>query len=116
MGIAGAGNSGTVLAVALHAAPRGGVSAGRRRSAARSLPMTALAALVFLRAPKDSPNQPPPTRARREYIARAARSSTRSGSAVFYSITFGGFVGLRACSRIFFHDQYRRRAKSRPAI
>jgi NNP family nitrate/nitrite transporter-like MFS transporter len=53
---------------------------------------------------RDAPN-PAPARTLREY---AAPLKTRDAwwFCVFYSITFGGFVGLTSFLSIFFHDEY----------
>jgi NNP family nitrate/nitrite transporter-like MFS transporter len=102
MGIAGAGNSGTVLASLFM--PRLAAAFGWHAAiGCAALPMT-LAALVFVLCAKDSPTQPAPRRLR-EYLG-VARQLDTLWFAVFYSITFGGFVGLASVLAIFFHDNY----------
>ena len=102
MGIAGAGNSGTVLASLFM--PRLAAAFGWHVAiGCAALPMT-LAALVFIACAKDSPTQPPP-RALTEYLG-VARQLDTLWFAIFYSITFGGFVGLASVLAIFFNDHY----------
>jgi len=102
MGIAGAGNSGTVLASLFM--PRLAAAYGWHAAiGVAAAPMT-LAALVFVTCAKDSPSQPAPRRLA-EYLG-VARQLDTLWFAVFYSITFGGFVGLASVLAIFFHDQY----------
>jgi NNP family nitrate/nitrite transporter-like MFS transporter len=102
MGIAGAGNSGTVLASLFM--PRLAAAFGWHAAIGfAALPMS-LAALVFVACAKDSPSQPAPRRLV-EYVG-VARQLDTLWFAVFYSITFGGFVGLASVLAIFFHDQY----------
>jgi len=102
MGIAGAGNSGTVLASLFM--PRLAAAFGWHAAiGCAALPMT-LAALVFILCAKDSPSQPAPRRLG-EYVG-VARQLDTLWFAVFYSITFGGFVGLASVLAIFFHDRY----------
>lgn len=102
MGIAGAGNSGTVLASLFM--PRLAAAYGWRAATGLALVPMAAAALVFFFCAKDSPTQPPPRRLR-EYRA-VLRQLDTFWFALFYSITFGGFVGLASLLGIFFHDQY----------
>jgi NNP family nitrate/nitrite transporter-like MFS transporter len=102
MGIAGAGNSGTVLASLFM--PRLAAAFGWHAAIGLAAIPMALAALVFLACAKDSPTQPPP-RPLREYLG-VARQMDTVWFAIFYSITFGGFVGLASTLAIFFHDQY----------
>ncbi|MEO6028894.1 MAG: MFS transporter, partial [Candidatus Binatia bacterium] len=102
LGIAGAGNSGTVLASLFM--PRLAAAFGWHAAIGlAALPMV-LAALVFFLCAKDSPSQPAP-RPFIEYL-KVARQMDTFWFAVFYSITFGGFVGLASILAIFFHDQY----------
>ena len=102
LGIAGAGNSGTVLATFF--GPRLAVAFGWHAVFALALIPVMLAwALVWLVA-RDAPSQPRP-RPLSEY---AAPLKTRDAWSfcLFYSVTFGGFVGLASFLNIFFHDQY----------
>lgn len=102
MGIAGAGNSGTVLASLFM--PRLAAAFGWQAAMGVAiLPMVA-AGLVFLLCARDSPQQPPPKRWA-DYLA-VLRELDTVWFCLFYSITFGGFVGLASFLGIFFHDQY----------
>src|SRR5207237_10062900 len=58
----------------------------------------------FVLMAKDSPNQPAP-RPLAEY-GRVLRYADAWWFCLFYSVTFGGFVGLARFLNIFFHDQY----------
>ncbi len=60
--------------------------------------------IVFALFAKDSPNQPPPKRWA-DYAAVLGLRDTW-WFCLFYSITFGGFVGLASFLSTFFHDQY----------
>ena len=102
MGIAGAGNSG--MALATFFGPRLAVGLGWQSVFALALIPVALTALLVAVVGRDAPDQPP-ARPLREY---AAPLKTRDAwwFCVFYSVTFGGFVGLSSFLSIFFHDQY----------
>jgi NNP family nitrate/nitrite transporter-like MFS transporter len=102
LGIAGAGNSGTALATFF--APRLAATWGWQNVFAFAMiPVSLTWALIWLLA-RDAPDHPP-ARSLREY---AAPLKTRDAwwFCVFYSVTFGGFVGLTSFLSIFFHDQY----------
>jgi NNP family nitrate/nitrite transporter-like MFS transporter len=102
MGIAGAGNSGTVLASLF--LPRLAEAFGWHAAVGLlTLPMLAVAVLFFGCA-KDSPTQPAP-RPLRDY-ATVLRQADALWFCLFYAITFGGFVGLASFLGIFFRDQY----------
>lgn len=102
MGIAGAGNSGTVLASLF--VPRLAAAYGWHAAMGlAALPMI-LAAVVFVVCAKDSPQQPAPKQPR-EYVA-VLRQVDTLWFCLFYAITFGGFVGLASFLSVFFHDQY----------
>ncbi len=102
MGIAGAGNSGTVLAALF--APRLAQIVGWH--SVMGLALIPLAAIFLLYAflAKDSPEQPAPQRLSRYLLV--LRESDTYWFSFFYSVTFGGFVGLASFLVIFFHDQY----------
>jgi NNP family nitrate/nitrite transporter-like MFS transporter len=102
LGIAGAGNSGTVIAFLL--APRIAEASGWHTVFGLALlPLAAVFAVLLLLA-QDSPRQPPPISAR-DY--RAALSQPDAGwFCLFYGVTFGGFVGLGAYFAILLHDSY----------
>ena len=100
MGIAGAGNSGTV--VAAFVAPRLAERVGWHAVFGLALIPLAAALTVYTLMAKDSPAQPP-ARPLREYLA-VLRVSDTWWFNLFYMLTFGGFVGLASFLPIFFHD------------
>ncbi len=102
MGIAGAGNSGTALATFF--GPRLAEQIGWHAVFGLALIPVLLTLVVFCFLAKDSPTQPGPQPLAR-YAAVLANRDTW-WFCVFYSITFGGFVGLASMLNIFFHDQY----------
>lgn len=102
MGIAGAGNSGTALATFF--APRLVPLVGWHGVFALAL-LPILATLVlFVLFARESPNQPPP-RPLRAYAAVLGLRDTW-WFCFFYSITFGGFVGLASFLNSYFRLQY----------
>jgi MFS transporter, NNP family, nitrate/nitrite transporter len=102
LGLVGAGNSGTVLAALL--APALAASFGWLNVVGlAAIPLTAVLVL-FLVLAKDSPTAPPP-RPLAEY-GRLLRTGDTWWFMVFYSVTFGGFVGLASSLTIYFNDQY----------
>jgi NNP family nitrate/nitrite transporter-like MFS transporter len=102
LGIAGAGNSGTVLASL--GAPRLAEALGWRAVfGLAALPVAAVLAAFALLA-RDSPDRPRPARAG-AYLA-ALRQADAGWFCLFYGVTFGGFVGLASYLGIFFRDQY----------
>lgn len=102
MGIAGAGNSGTVLAAFF--APRLAERLGWHAVFALALIPLAAAVAVYTLLARESPAQPPPRRLG-EYLA-VLRVADTWWFNLFYMVTFGGFVGLASYLPIFFHDQY----------
>ena len=102
MGIAGAGNSGTV--VAAFVAPRLAERVGWHAVFGVALIPLAAALAVYALLAKDSPAQPAPRRLH-EYLS-VLRVSDTWWFNLFYMVTFGGFVGLASFLPIFFHDQY----------
>jgi NNP family nitrate/nitrite transporter-like MFS transporter len=102
LGLAGAGNSGTVFASLL--APTLAVMFGWRNVLGlAALPLIAVF-IYFLLAAKDSPKSPP-----RKTMADYARLLGKADAwwlMFFYSVSFGGFVGLSSFLPIYFHDQY----------
>ena len=102
MGIAGAGNSGTLLATlfAPRLAERFGWAA---MFGIAMLPLLAVF-LLFVVFAKDSPAPRKMTTAR-DYGA-VLRESDTLWLAFLYSLTFGGFVGFSSFLTTFFHDQY----------
>ena len=102
LGIAGAGNSGTVLA-ALFAPGLAGLVGWENVIGLDAIPLLATLA-VFVLLAKDSPNAPPPKRLA-DY-GRLLRIGDAWWLMAFYSVTFGGFVGLASSLTIYFNDQY----------
>jgi NNP family nitrate/nitrite transporter-like MFS transporter len=102
MGIAGAGNSGTVLASLF--APRLAEVLGWHGVFGLALLPVVLTFTVYLILAKDSPEQPPP-KPWRSYFMVLQEADTWWFN-VLYSVTFGGFVGLASFLAIFFYDQY----------
>lgn len=103
LGIAGAGNSGTVLASLF--APRLAEFLGGWRPVflVVMLPLAIAWLVVFLLA-KDAPGKVT-IKTFAEYIDVIKKPDTLWLS-LMYSVTFGGFVGLATFLPIFFHDQY----------
>jgi NNP family nitrate/nitrite transporter-like MFS transporter len=102
LGIAGAGNSGTVLAALF--APGLAVALGWQNVVGlAAIPMCG-ALVVFLLLAKDSPNAAPP-KPLADYL-RLLRIGDAWWFMFFYSVTFGGFVGLASSLTIYFNDQY----------
>ncbi len=102
LGIAGAGNSGTVFA-SLFAPGLAKIVGWNGVLGLAVLPLT-LAFLVYLFAAKDSPNAPPPKKLT-EYLA-VLRMPDAWWFMFFYAVTFGGFVGLASSLAIYFNTDY----------
>jgi NNP family nitrate/nitrite transporter-like MFS transporter len=102
MGIAGAGNSGTVLASLF--APSLAELFGWRNVFGLALIPVLLTLAVYILLAKESPSRPQPKRLI-DYFSVLKEADT-FWFCFFYSITFGGFVGLASFLGIFFHDQY----------
>jgi MFS transporter, NNP family, nitrate/nitrite transporter len=102
MGIAGAGNSGTALATFF--GPRLAVHWGWHAVFGLALIPVLVTLVLFALLAEDSPNQPAPKRLS-DYAAVLSLRDTW-WFCLFYSVTFGGFVGLASFLNIFFHDQY----------
>jgi MFS transporter, NNP family, nitrate/nitrite transporter len=103
LGLAGAGNSGTVFASLL--APALAAAFGWRNVLAlAALPLIAVFIFFFFAA-KDSPKCPP-RKSMNDY-ARLLREADCWWLMFFYGVSFGGFVGLSSFLPIYFHDQYR---------
>jgi NNP family nitrate/nitrite transporter-like MFS transporter len=102
MGIAGAGNSGTVLAAFF--APRLAEAFGWHAVFGLALfpVLGALGAHTLLA--RETPNQSPP-KPLGEYLSVIREPDTWWFN-LFYMVTFGGFVGLASYLPIFFSDQY----------
>ena len=102
LGIAGAGNSGTVFA-ALFAPGLAAAYGWNSVFGLAAIPL-GLAFVAYLAMAKDSPNRPPP-KSLREYL-RVFRIADAWWFMFFYAVTFGGFVGLASSLTIYFSDQY----------
>lgn len=102
MGIAGAGNSGTVLSSLF--APRLAQAYGWQAVFGLALIPILLTLVAFALLAKDSPTTPK-TLGLRGY-ARVLGQADTGWFAVIYAVTFGGFVGLGSYLAIFLRDQY----------
>ncbi len=103
MGITAAGNSGTVLANLI--APRLADVVGWHNVLGMAMAPLALVLLAFLLMAKDSPShakgQP------LGHYLTALKHRDLWIFCLFYSVTFGGYVGLSSFLPIFFRDQYK---------
>jgi NNP family nitrate/nitrite transporter-like MFS transporter len=102
LGIAGAGNSGTVLASLF--APALAVRFGWTNVLGMALIPLAVAFTVFVLFAKDSPRRPAPKSAG-AYLKVLSRPDAW-GLMGLYAVTFGGFVGLSSSLPIYFHSEY----------
>ncbi|MBI4432341.1 MAG: NarK/NasA family nitrate transporter [Candidatus Omnitrophica bacterium] len=102
MGIAAAGNSGTVLASLF--APKLAEAFGWHNVFGLALIPVLATLLFFCVFAKESPDRPAPKKFS-DYWSVCKENDTY-WFCFFYSITFGGFVGLASFLGIFFHDQY----------
>jgi NNP family nitrate/nitrite transporter-like MFS transporter len=102
MGVAGAGNSGTALATLF--GPMLAAWLGWHQVFGLALIPIALTLALFVWLAMDSPNQPPP-KPLGDY-SRVLGQSDTWWFCLFYSVTFGGFVGLAVYLNSFFHLQY----------
>jgi NNP family nitrate/nitrite transporter-like MFS transporter len=102
LGIAGAGNSGTVFASLF--APGLAKALGWNAVLGMAVIPLSIAFLVYLFAAKDSPNKPP-VKKLAEYLD-VLRMSDAWWFMFFYAVTFGGFVGLASSLSIYFNTDY----------
>lgn len=102
LGIAGAGNSGTVFAALF--APGLAAAFGWTSVFGFALLPLSIAFVLYLLFAKDAPTCPPPKQFE-EYLA-VLRDKDAWLFMFFYSVTFGGFVGLAGTLPGYFHDQY----------
>ena len=102
LGIAGAGNSGTVFAALL--APSLAVAYGWNNVFGLALIPLGIALAVYLIFAKDSPDTPP-AKSLSQYLA-ILKDKDAWWFMFFYSVTFGGFVGLASSLTIYFNDLY----------
>jgi NNP family nitrate/nitrite transporter-like MFS transporter len=102
LGIAGAGNSGTVLAALF--APSLAVALGWNDVLGLAAIPLSIALIVYIVWAKDAPN-PPPAKGLLAYL-----SVLSVGDAwwfmFFYAVTFGGFSGLASSLTIYFNAEY----------
>lgn len=102
LGIAGAGNSGTVLASFF--APGLAVAFGWNNVLGLlTIPLAIVLVLYALYA-KDAPNRPP-AKSFGDYM-RILKTADAWWFMLLYSVTFGGFVGLGSSLPIYYNDQY----------
>ena len=102
LGIAGAGNSGTVLAALF--APSLAVAFGWNNVIGLAVIPLAIVFVFYLFVAKDSPDCPP-AKSLAEYL-KVLRDKDAWWFMFFYSVTFGGFVGLASSLTIYFNTQY----------
>ncbi|POF97527.1 nitrate/nitrite transporter [Pseudomonas putida] len=102
MGIAGAGNSGTVFAALL--APALAAAFGWNNVFGFALIPLSLALVVFALLARNAPQRPKP-KAMADYL-KALGDRDSWWFMFFYSVTFGGFIGLASALPGYFSDQY----------
>ncbi len=102
LGIAGAGNSGTVLA-ALFAPTLATMFGWQNVMGLAAIPLAIVFVVYWLLA-KDSP-ECPPAKSLADYF-NVLKDRDAWWFMFFYSVTFGGFVGLAASLTIYFNTQY----------
>jgi MFS transporter, NNP family, nitrate/nitrite transporter len=102
MGLAGAGNLGTVIAAL--AAPALGLAFGWVNVFGMAAVFMTGVLAVFAILAKDAPVQPP-RQSPSGYLRVLAIGDTW-WFMLFYAVTFGGFVGLASSLSIYFHSQY----------
>jgi NNP family nitrate/nitrite transporter-like MFS transporter len=102
LGIAGAGNSGTVFAALF--APGLAVAFGWINVVGLAVFPLLVALAVYVACARDAPN-PPPAKGLVEYLA-VLRIGDAWWFMVFYAVTFGGFSGLASSLTIYFNAEY----------
>ena len=102
LGIAGAGNSGTVLA-ALFAPTLAKMFGWNAVFGLAAIPV-GITFLVYMLLAKDSPECPPP-KSLAQYL-KVLKDKDAWWFMFFYLVTFGGFSGLASSLPLYFHDQY----------
>ncbi|HEY1102553.1 MAG TPA: nitrate/nitrite transporter [Burkholderiaceae bacterium] len=108
LGIAGAGNSGTAIAALI--APSLAAAFGWTNVFGLALIPLVLVCIVYLIFAKDAPDCPPP-KSLAQYL-QVLKDRDAWWFMFFYSVTFGGFVGLAASLTIYFNAQYGLDAKT----
>jgi len=102
LGIAGAGNSGTVMATLF--APRLAEAWGWHAVFGLAIAPLALAAATFILLAREAPGTARQDRTSEFFEMLKERDTYLF--CLFYGVTFGGFVGLASFLSIFLHDQY----------
>jgi len=102
MGIAGAGNSGTLLATLF--VPRLAERFGWAATFGFAMAPVAVVFVIFALLARESP-KPRAAASLRAYATVLREADTMSVS-FLYCLTFGGFVGLASFLTTFFHEQY----------
>lgn len=102
MGLAGAGNFGTVLAALF--APGLGLAFGWTNVFGMAAGVMLVVLVAFIILAKDAPDQGVKQNLR-AYVRVLAMKDTY-WFMLFYGVTFGGFVGLASSLPIYFHTQY----------
>ncbi|MEF8747834.1 MAG: nitrate/nitrite transporter [Candidatus Accumulibacter propinquus] len=108
LGIAGAGNSGTALAALI--APSLAIAFGWTNVFGLALLPLIVVFIFYLLVARDAPECPPP-KSLAEYL-KVLQDSDAWWFMFFYSVTFGGFVGLASSLTIYFNIQYGLDAKT----
>jgi len=102
LGIAGAGNSGTMLAALF--TPTLAAWYGWNNVFGLALIPLGVAALLYLIFAKDAPDCPP-AKSLSAYL-QVLKDRDAWWFMFFYAVTFGGFVGLASSLTIYFNDEY----------
>lgn len=102
LGIAGAGNSGTAIAALI--APSLAIAYGWTNVFGLALIPLVLVFVFYVIVAKDAPECPPP-KSFAEYL-NVLKDKDSWWFMFFYSVTFGGFVGLASSLTIYFNTQY----------
>ena len=102
LGIAGAGNSGTAIAALV--APSLAIAFGWTNVFGLALIPLVLVFIFYLIVARDAPECPPP-KSFAEYM-KVLKDKDAWWFMFFYSVTFGGFVGLASSLTIYFNTQY----------
>jgi NNP family nitrate/nitrite transporter-like MFS transporter len=108
MGIAGAGNTGTAFAALI--TPSLAVAYGWTNVFGIALIPLIPALVIYMLLAKDAPESPAP-KSLAEYIS-VLKDKDAWWFMFFYSVTFGGFVGLASSLPIYFNTQYGLDAKT----
>ncbi|HKP94436.1 MAG TPA: nitrate/nitrite transporter [Fibrobacteria bacterium] len=102
LGIAGAGNSGTVFAALF--APALANHVGWTNVFGLVLIPLSITLCIYAFLAKDAPGTPPPQKFSRYFLVLKERDAW--GFMLFYLVTFGGFVGLASSLVIYFNSQF----------